>query len=643
MKRKVAVFGNAWSEKNLSDTLDGVKKVAVEHDFDLFVFISHAAPGMSEDEQREEKRIYQLPDLGEFDGLIVLSSTMNFEHLVTDAAKRAREAGIPAISVGLKVEGMTYVQMGNMESMCQLVEHLVTEHGVKNAEFIAGTADNENSRTRIEAWRKVFQKHQLAAEDERIHYTDWSAHASMEATKKIIEKCAGNLPDALICANDYLAIAACKEVEKAGYRVPEDIIVTGYDHTYEGEIFYPSLCTVGQNDFLVGERAMELLMDRLKGSEVSDIVVANEFIKSESCGCTGANVDKLRIEECKRKYYDKLNTLEFGWSNSGLTNDILACDKPEQIKGAMGSYLKRTTMFENGTTYVLEDETAKHYFEGNKELTPGEGYSESLYVMAAVEKHVEIVADTISRRELIPGYKKKEKETKLYIFMPIHFKDRPFGYAVVEDWLVGISTGKIKIFEDSFNQTIDKLKQNIVLENLNERLRDLYTKDSLTGLYNRFGFNTEGVQIFEECKKQKKTMVLMFADVNRMKLINDYYGHIQGDMAIKSVAEVIKAQIPKDFIPIRFGGDEFLIVGECQSEEMIARIEKNITQGVRSVAVERKYPFYLSVSCGSLLFCPEDGHDLDSYIKEADAKMYEIKAHMHAKDPGLRAFVESCK
>ena len=55
----------------------------------------------------------------------------------------------------------------------------------------------------------------------------------------------------------------------------------------------------------------------------------------------------------------------------------------------------------------------------------------------------------------------------------------------------------------------------------------------------------------------------MFIDINRMKLINDYYGHLQGDIAIKVVADVIKKCISENWLPIRFGGDEFLVVGQC--------------------------------------------------------------------------------
>lgn len=642
MKRKIAVFANAWSEKNLSDALEGIKCVAKEKDIDLFVFLSHAAPGMNANEQREEKRIYQLPDFRDFDGLIVFSSTMNFDDLVIDARDRAAEARIPAISIGSKVDGMVSVEMSNKATMRELVEHLVTCHEVSDVEFIAGSKGSENSDARVDAWREVFEEHNLETNEERVHYTDWSTREAIVVVEEILARRKENLPDAIICANDFIAMGVSGLLNEVGIRMPEDIIVTGYDYTYDGQVFSPALCTVGQNDYLVGQTAAEKLINMISGGVEENVVINNIFINNQSCGCEREGLDELRIKECNTRYYSRIKALEFGWSNSWISHSLLKSPKPEDIRENLDEYLGRSKIFNNGTTYILEDAKAKLYFADKKEEAAAGGYSDELDVLAAVERRSRVPGNKINKRELIPGYRKVDGDSKLYMFMPIHFMDGVFGYAVVEDWLVGISTGKIKIFLDNFNQAVEKLEQNIKLENLNELLQDLYTKDSLTGLYNRFGFNSEGVLLFNRCKANNSKMVLMFVDINRMKLINDYYGHLQGDMAIKTVAEVIRNSIPQEFKAIRFGGDEFLIVGEYEDEDGIKTIQQNIMDGVKNLGKSMNYPFYLSVSCGYLHFVPSADDSLDTYIKQADESMYEIKAYMHTSDKELKEFVEKC-
>lgn len=643
MKRRIAVFANAWSEKNLSDALEGVKKCAIEYDYDLFVFVSHAAPGMSEDEQREEKRIYDLPEFEEFDGLIIFSSTMNFSELVEAARDKAVKAGIPVVSVGSKIDGAAFVGMSNLESMCELTEHLVKDHGVRDVEFIAGPKGNENSELRIDATRRVLEKYNAQINEAAISYTDWSVRGAMAAADEILERRKNNTPDAIICANDNLAMATCVEIEKAGLKVPEDIIVTGYDKIYEGQIFYPALCTVGQNDYEVGCRSFISMMELVNGKETSDVVISNEVIRNQSCGCDNPFVDTLRIDECKKKFYERVRTLEFGWSNNWIANNILKSPKMEDVKKNLGDYLKRSCIFGNGTTYILMDGNADAYIAGITDIDHKKGYTDELEVIVASEQHEYVIADKINRRELIPGYKKIDGVNKVYIFMPAHFNDWVFGYVVVENWLEGIEKGKIKIFEENFNQALDKLKQNIVLDHLNELLTDMYNKDSLTEMYNRFGFNLEGNKLFNSCVEDNSNMILMFIDINRMKLINDYYGHLQGDIAIKTVSGVIKNSIKKEWIAIRFGGDEFLVIGRCDNEEDAQIVKNKITDDVKRIGKEMELQFYLSVSCGYLYFKPDGNRSLDSYIKQADESMYEIKAEMHKNDIELRKFTEKCK
>ncbi len=645
MKRKIAVFSNAWSEKSLSDALEGIKERAQEEDFDIFVFLSHAAPGNDANEQREEKRIYQLPDLEDFDGGIIFSSAMNFHDLVEDIWQRARKAGVPLVSIGEKLEGCPLVEFNNKDSMKQLVEHLITVHGIKDIEFIAGMKDSVDSNIRIEAAREVMQKYNLVLDEPNLHYGDWSVFGAMKTTADIIESREGKLPDAFICANDTLAMSVCVELENHGFHVPNDTVVTGYDRIYDGQIFDPSLCTVGRDDKLSGKMAFDSLLLAIQEQKNEDIIIDSEFIPNQSCGCVNSNANKLRSDECKRAFYNKVDSLNFGWSNSWLSSRVLDSKNPKDIRNNLEEHFKNSHMFKNGTAFILEDPIAKMYFAGNVTNDfENISYSEELEVMVAVD-HFNVIdkSNTMPRKQMIPGYKKIENNSRLFIFLPIHFKDRVFGYAVIEDFVEGIANRKIKIFVDSFNQTIDKLKQNIALEQLNARLQELYTKDALTGMYNRFGFATIGNLMYENCREHENEMILMFTDINRMKLINDYYGHLQGDKAIKTTAEAILESIPEDWIAIRFGGDEFLIMGQSNHADNIDAVKNKIVNEVKNKGKEAQYPFYLSVSCGYLKFVPDSNKTLDSYIKQADEAMYEIKAYMHSCDQELRDFVEKCK
>lgn len=643
LKKRIAVFANVWSERILSTALEGLQKAAQEADYDVFAFLSQAAPGMDEAEQREEKRMYQLPNLEDFDGVILLSHTLNFNDLIDELCQRAKEAKVPVVSTGIKIEGAAYVGMDNRTSMLELVEHLVTIHNVKDIEFIAGLEGNDSSDQRVQCVRDVLAKYGIEFLEDHVHYSDWSIAGARKIAEEILENRKGNYPDAFICANDGLALATCEAIEKVGLRIPEDIIVTGHDFIYDGQVFYPSLCSIEQDDYEVGKTSFDSLLKMINGEKVEDVLVPNHFVANQSCGCHSDKSESILMYDRKHRYHENMSQLEFAWSNGWVTRAVVGSNNVEEIKEKLDDFFQKSGMFAEGTTYILEDKNAQLYFAEKHDSKERKGYSEELDVIVAVENHKPIGVSSIQRRELIPGYHKIPGKSKFYMFVPVHFIDWVFGYAVLENWIVGISSRKVVTFANNFNMTIDKLKQNISLARLNGQLKDLYTKDSLTGMYNRFGFNSEGFKIYNDCKQNAKHMMLMFIDINRMKLINDYYGHLQGDMALKNVAEVIKNMVKKDWISIRFGGDEFLVIGECDSETEIKTIRDGITEEVKKRGQEQGFPFYLSVSCGYLYFCPDAERTLDSYIKQADEAMYEIKAYMHSSDLELREFENRCR
>ena len=122
---------------------------------------------------------------------------------------------------------------------------------------------------------------------------------------------------------------------------------------------------------------------------------------------------------------------------------------------------------------------------------------------------------------------------------------------------------------------------------------------------------------------------MMVVDINQMKMINDRYGHLQGDLAIRLVAKAIKETIPSNWYGIRYGGDEFLVIGENVFVDDGSIIKKQLCKAVESEAQALMLPFKLTVSVGSVLMDPRNDVSLDEYFSLADKAMYEMKQHAH--------------
>ena len=124
----------------------------------------------------------------------------------------------------------------------------------------------------------------------------------------------------------------------------------------------------------------------------------------------------------------------------------------------------------------------------------------------------------------------------------------------------------------------------------------------------------------------------MVADINRMKTINDKYGHLQGDTAIKIVANVIKSSIPINWKAVRYGGDEYVIIGEYNISGDIETIKNDIIDKSWRVSQDLNQPFKLGVSVGYVIIEPDNDLENEEYFRMADEAMYEMKQEAHKRE-----------
>ncbi len=160
---------------------------------------------------------------------------------------------------------------------------------------------------------------------------------------------------------------------------------------------------------------------------------------------------------------------------------------------------------------------------------------------------------------------------------------------------------------------------------MEDELKALTLTDPLTGLYNRRGFfELAGTQL-RLAGRMKRPMVLLFADLDGLKAINDRFGHQAGDAALIAVAKILQATHRDSDIIARIGGDEFVLLPVEVSEEgvpfIIDRLEERLEEYNRS----GRLPFKISLSTGMSIFDPEKPRSLDELLIVADQAMYDRK------------------
>ncbi|MCW8091653.1 GGDEF domain-containing protein [Alteromonas sp. ASW11-130] len=154
-----------------------------------------------------------------------------------------------------------------------------------------------------------------------------------------------------------------------------------------------------------------------------------------------------------------------------------------------------------------------------------------------------------------------------------------------------------------------------------KRLKLITTKDALTGLGNRAGFDEACKRLSSRCRRHQEQFALLVIDLDNFKLVNDNHGHQEGDRVLQEVATHIKLALRHSDEAFRFGGDEFCCLLDCETSADLLAVANRLHQLVNNCAFMQMRG--ISCSIGGAIFHPEE--EVDSVFKRADDALYRVK------------------
>ena len=629
MKRKIAVFTNGWNDEYLDFALDGIRRRAAEDNIDVFIFMDYTSYDKNQDEMTGELNILNLPKLGHFDGVLLLGNTLNNGGENEILRKKLLKTKIPSVCLEYTLEGINCIRTENLNGMRELMEHMITVHNVKDIFWISGPHDNIESNERYQVVVETMEKHGLHVDPGQSFDGCWS-YATVEEKLPAILRQMKKLPDAFICANDSMALAACVVLEQAGYHVPDDVRVTGFDNLMSGNHFSPILTSVDRGYGMRSYQALDSLIELMNGAPAfGDKVYHSTFDKGESCGCT---VDESMLREQReagrRAFLIPVERTIFDWHLIGLDDSLATVKTRDEIHTAFANYFGNNHAYEGNDFYICLDHAfTKSMTEDVRALTTG--YSKKIDVIYGLANGKTIPQQSISVTDLIPDYAPESTSSSMYLFVPLHIAEECVGYYVSKDYIKPIKDFYLNSLTRHISSGLGRARQNIKLDTLNKLLADISVRDELTGLYNRMGYEKIVIPYLDELRRKKRNSFIMVGDINRMKVINDEYGHLQGDTAIKVVAGVIQSMLPKEWKAVRYGGDEYVIIGELTDASDLESVKKKIISKVKRVSEDLHLPFKLSVSVGYVIINSDNTLENEEYFRMADDAMYEMKQEAH--------------
>ncbi|NQT24518.1 substrate-binding domain-containing protein, partial [candidate division KSB1 bacterium] len=263
----------------------GISEGARQFDVNLLCF-----PGRDLKSPRgfdvEANYIYDLCTPKGANGIIICANVItNFIKPIEVERFYSRFNTIPILSIAVPIPGIPSVGINNAVAMTELVEHMVDQHAYNRIAFITGPLQNPEVQIRYESYLKVLKKRGIPIDPDLVVNGDFEIPSGYDAIRILMdERCVQF--DAVIAANDNMAVGALAALRDCGLRVPEDVAIAGFDDNQPGFAATPPLTTVHQPIHQMGVKSIEMMLEMLKGETLPEqIHLPTQLVIRESCGC----------------------------------------------------------------------------------------------------------------------------------------------------------------------------------------------------------------------------------------------------------------------------------------------------------------------------------------------------------------------
>lgn len=623
--KTIAVFTSELQSGYQKSICHYISVYAKKMNYNVAIFNWNNPYGQQASYLKGEVEILDLPDYRQFDGIIYLKDTFGdaaIEKVLEEHLKNEFKG--PCVAIRTEAEGCYNVIIDGAAGISSMVRHFITEHRCRKIAYMSGTKDRPDAQSRLDAYKSVMDEYGLTYDESYIFHGNFWKDKAAEAADYFINSPLG-LPEAIVCANDFMAVSLMQELIGRGYMIPEEIRISGFDNINEGIESVPSLSTIDMPIEDMAAEGVKIIDNVLNNREQKLVTVVGAVpIYRDTCGCGDRDVweairDRMRASEEYNNSIFTQRQLRFFTVELETTSTLSeVCDVVDNFAYIMGSY-------SNFFMCLTKD---PHNNDLENVISSSHGYtSESLCALAIVNRmHTEDYPLVFDTSDMIPDIY-TDDTPQIYYFSPLHFLDQNYGYIAVSysDYM-GLARDFYS-FTTHISNALDSLRNKHQLEYALKELERLYISDPLTGLYNRRGFEKNALEVFNDCMKNRKPVMVMEIDMDGLKHINDNYGHQQGDIAIQLLGKALAYSAVGKEICARVGGDEFNIIAGDYSLEEIEVFISSIKDFLDSYNDVSDAKYNVTASFGYVLVDDFDSKEkgLEHYLNLSDDLMYKQK------------------
>lgn len=269
----------------------GVADRAAERNVNLICF-SGGIPHWQQQYEAQKNILFKVAGQPSVDGLLIWANILSHTLDRTGMEAFCQEySPLPIISMGMVLPSIPSIRIDMREGMHKLLTHLIENHGRRKIAFIRGPEVSQDAEERYQAYIETLKQYGLSFDPSLVIFGDFRRYSGKAAVKQLIDTDRIGF-DALVSANDNMAIGAMQALQAYGIRIPEDVIVVGFDDIEETRAITPSLTTVRTPWHLLGSKSVDLVLSKLVDEVLPEqILLETEMICRQSCGCREIVID----------------------------------------------------------------------------------------------------------------------------------------------------------------------------------------------------------------------------------------------------------------------------------------------------------------------------------------------------------------
>ena len=319
-----------------------------------------------------------------------------------------------------------------------------------------------------------------------------------------------------------------------------------------------------------------------------------------------------------------------------FVRDVLQFEKGNDLSYA--SLLAQLDWLKIKNAYVYTFAEPVMHLYGEQFLVPKDLYLKAVLSEGEVSA-VPALKQKVKLKDIYQRAFEDADKRYTYVCMPLFSNEMLYGIILCDltaevflngEFMINQMSSAVKMITLlKANEAIQqKLEESLLaLRENNIALDTLSKSDSLTGILNRRGFYTEAEKLLEKCRKQKSGLLAIYVDMNNLKIINDRYGHEEGDFSLKLISEILSSEMQGVGIAGRIGGDEYACLMEYSMADDGESVINRINDHFYTFNKDSDKPYNITVSVGAFFMGSQDEITLKEALTQADEKLYEVKKY----------------